>query len=268
MAPLIAAKCPTCGAGLQIDPAAEFVLCQYCSTSSFVRTPTRPVSPRVLLEHSPVIDLTRPRYAWLIVVAGMVTLAVVVAIGAVLIKIARSQMPPPAPPAPALPKSAAPELAVAAPSASTPIREDSAPSQNAPDRSSTARPASSAGRKPGSTPAATAKAAHGRVATGAITVSGWLEPAKVRAVVGGNTARFRMCYEQGLARSSTLAGRVSVRFVIGRDGTVSNVSDSGSDLADESVKSCVLRAFYGLNFPVPENGIVTVVYPLIFRPEP
>jgi hypothetical protein len=57
-----------------------------------------------------------------------------------------------------------------------------------------------------------------------------------------------------------------VRFVIGRDGSVSNVSDAGSDLADAGAKECVTRAFYGLRFPVPEGGIVTVVYPLLFRP--
>ena len=59
--------------------------------------------------------------------------------------------------------------------------------------------------------------------------------------------------------------RVSARFVIGRDGAVSNVS-AGGDLPDAQVRSCVASAFYGLSFPTPENGIVTVSYPIVLTP--
>jgi len=55
-------------------------------------------------------------------------------------------------------------------------------------------------------------------------------------------------------------------FVIGRDGSVSNVGNGGSDLPDSGVVSCVLSAFYGLSFPQPEGGIVTVVYPIMLEP--
>jgi outer membrane biosynthesis protein TonB len=74
-----------------------------------------------------------------------------------------------------------------------------------------------------------------------------------------------MCYQQGLARNPSLEGRIPVRFVIGRDGAVSNVS-AGGDLPDGAVRSCVQNAFYGLSFPPPENGIVTVTYPIMFSP--
>ena len=63
-----------------------------------------------------------------------------------------------------------------------------------------------------------------------------------------------------------LEGRVSARFVIGRDGAVSNASNGGSDLPDSGVVSCVVSAFYGLSFPQPEGGIVTVVYPIMLSP--
>ncbi len=42
------------------------------------------------------------------------------------------------------------------------------------------------------------------------------------------------------------------RFVIGRDGKVSNVSDQNSDIPDAEVRQCVLSAFYDLEFPQPE----------------
>ncbi len=57
-----------------------------------------------------------------------------------------------------------------------------------------------------------------------------------------------------------------MRFVIGRDGAVSNVGNGGSDLPDAGVVSCVARAFYGLSFPAPDSGIVTVTYPIVFSP--
>jgi hypothetical protein len=61
-------------------------------------------------------------------------------------------------------------------------------------------------------------------------------------------------------------GWVAVRFVIGRDGGVSNVANGGSDLPDGGVVSCIVRGFDHLSFPKPEGGIVTVTYPIIFSP--
>jgi hypothetical protein len=97
-------------------------------------------------------------------------------------------------------------------------------------------------------------------------VSGRLPPEVVQRIVRQNYGRFRMCYQNGLSRNPNLEGRVAVRFVIGRDGAVSNVSKGSSDLPDSSVVGCVVSAFYGLSFPVPENGIVSVVYPIMFSP--
>jgi hypothetical protein len=105
-----------------------------------------------------------------------------------------------------------------------------------------------------------------KVRLGATTVSGRLRPAVIQQIVRSNFGRFRVCYESGLGRNSELTGRVSARFVIGRDGKVSNVADGGSDVPDAEVVSCTLQAFYGIEFPPPANGIVTVVYPIMFAP--
>jgi hypothetical protein len=100
---------------------------------------------------------------------------------------------------------------------------------------------------------------------GASTVSGRLPSDVIQRIVRQNFGRFRNCYEMGLRTNPNLTGRVSARFVIGRDGAVSNVS-AGGDLPDAQVKSCVASAFYGLSFPTPENGIVTVTYPIMLTP--
>ncbi|HQK16839.1 MAG TPA: AgmX/PglI C-terminal domain-containing protein, partial [Polyangiaceae bacterium] len=105
-----------------------------------------------------------------------------------------------------------------------------------------------------------------QVRMGATTVSGRLPPEVIQRIVRQNYGRFRLCYENGLRNNPNLQGRVSVRFVIGRDGSVSNVGNAGSDLPDPAVVSCVTRAYYGLSFPQPEGGIVTVVYPIMFSP--
>lgn len=104
------------------------------------------------------------------------------------------------------------------------------------------------------------------VRMGATSVSGRLPPEVIQRIVRQNFGRFRLCYENGLRNNPNLTGRVSVRFVIGRDGAVSNVGNGGSDLPDGGVVSCVVRAFYGLSFPQPEGGIVTVTYPIMFAP--
>jgi hypothetical protein len=96
-------------------------------------------------------------------------------------------------------------------------------------------------------------------------VSGRLPGDVIQRIVRQNFGRFRNCYEMGLRTNPNLEGRVTARFVIGRDGAVSNVS-AGGDLPDASVKSCVASAFYGLSFPAPDGGVVTVSYPIMLTP--
>jgi hypothetical protein len=101
---------------------------------------------------------------------------------------------------------------------------------------------------------------------GATAVSGRLPPEIVQRIVRENFARFRFCYENGLRQNPTLAGRVSVRFVIDRTGAVAVLADGGSDLPDHHVVECVVRSFGNLSFPEPAGGSVTVTYPITFSP--
>jgi hypothetical protein len=105
-----------------------------------------------------------------------------------------------------------------------------------------------------------------RIAASPPTLSGRLPPDVIQRIVRQNFGRFRQCYEIGLQTNPNLAGRVTARFVIGSEGAVSNVSIAGSDLPDPKVASCVASSFYGLSFPAPEAGIVTVSYPILLTP--
>lgn len=62
--------------------------------------------------------------------------------------------------------------------------------------------------------------------------SGRLPPELIQSVVREHYGVFRRCYEAALAHNPVLKGRVSARFVIDRDGKVTNVGDAGSDLPD------------------------------------
>ncbi len=101
---------------------------------------------------------------------------------------------------------------------------------------------------------------------GATQVNGRLPPEVIQRIVRQNFGRFRLCYEGGLRTNPNLQGRVAVKFVIDRSGSVATASDGGSELADKSVVQCVVRGFSNLSFPQPEGGIVTVTYPITFSP--
>jgi hypothetical protein len=101
---------------------------------------------------------------------------------------------------------------------------------------------------------------------GPLTANGHLPAEVIQRVVRQNFGRFRACYETGMRQNPSLQGRVAVKFVIGRDGSVNVAQDAGSDLPDQNVVNCVVRSYQSLSFPSPDNGIVTVTYPLMFTP--
>lgn len=99
-----------------------------------------------------------------------------------------------------------------------------------------------------------------------IETGGRIPAEVVQREVRLHSGRFQSCYADGLRTNPSLNGRVEVRFVIGRDGSVQMAQDGGgSDLPDMAVRQCVVKAFYGLSFPTP-NGTVNVTYPLTFTP--
>ncbi len=100
-----------------------------------------------------------------------------------------------------------------------------------------------------------------------VQVTGRFPAERIQHIVHMNRARVSFCYEQGLRANPTLAGRVAIKFVIGRDGAVVAAADAGSDLPDAAVVACVADVFRDMAFPTPEGGIVSVVYPFLLTPE-
>ena len=113
--------------------------------------------------------------------------------------------------------------------------------------------------------------------------SGKLSPEKIQSVVAARFPALKACYEEGQKRDPKLQGRVAVRFVIGVDGKVSSAeaataaAEKTADIitpgasnvpamTDKKVIECVVGVFKGLEFPKPDGGTVSVVYPVAFAP--
>ena len=97
--------------------------------------------------------------------------------------------------------------------------------------------------------------------------SGHLPSEVIQRIVRQNDGRYRFCYQHAVQTNPNLAGRVTVKFLISRDGSVGYTADGGSDIPDEGVRQCVVRAFANLTFPSPDSGVVTVFYPIVFSPQ-
>lgn len=100
------------------------------------------------------------------------------------------------------------------------------------------------------------------------STGGRLPPETIQRVVRAEYGNFGKCYEQGLARSPTLEGQVSIRFAIDLDGRTENPKIKYNTLPDCAVAACVRDGFRKLTYPAPEGGIVTVTYPINFKPNP
>ena len=97
------------------------------------------------------------------------------------------------------------------------------------------------------------------------TLSGNLPPELIQRVIRRNMNRIKDCYEQELAKTPELKGRLSVRFLIGRNGSVMSINVASADPPMQSVAGCTVRILRTLHFPEPNGGVVSVTYPFIFR---
>lgn len=84
----------------------------------------------------------------------------------------------------------------------------------------------------------------------------------IQRVIRRKAVAIRICYERELTRRPGLAGKITVKFVIAPDGTVSSATVTSFD---ETIGSCVVGVFKKLVFPKPGGGKpITINYPIIF----
>ena len=111
-------------------------------------------------------------------------------------------------------------------------------------------------------PAARVSSQRARLTLSRLTVYGRLPPDVVRNIVRQDFGSLRSCNGEGVPdrRVEGLqllrGGSAAVRFVVGRDGSVSNVSLESR--AEPQPQACITQAILALRFPRPKEGIVTV----------
>ena len=76
------------------------------------------------------------------------------------------------------------------------------------------------------------------------------------------------CYESALSEDPSLRGKVLVRFVIGKDGTVTDTRTKSTSLRHEATETCVNEVLAKATFPeLKGGGLAIVTYPFAFPPQ-
>lgn len=98
-------------------------------------------------------------------------------------------------------------------------------------------------------------------------ILGALDKSLIDPVVKRHMNQIRYCYQRGLTSNPGLGGKIVVKFVISKDGSVSKASTKSSTMGNKSVEGCINSRFQRFKFPEPKGGgIVIVSYPFVFQP--
>ena len=103
---------------------------------------------------------------------------------------------------------------------------------------------------------------------GEMVILGSLDRSLVDAVIKRNMAQIRYCYQRELTKNPSLAGKITIKFVIAKDGSVSQATTKTSTMDNTVVESCIAGRVQKMTFPEPEpgSGVVIVTYPFLFSP--
>ena len=91
----------------------------------------------------------------------------------------------------------------------------------------------------------------------------------IKAAVQEKIPELRDCYDSWLQADPSLAGRIKVSFTIDTDpntglGAVTQIGVMDGGIDHLALQGCVMNVFKDLSFDAPENGPLTVNYPLRF----
>lgn len=101
---------------------------------------------------------------------------------------------------------------------------------------------------------------------GGTKVAGGLDRNVIESIIRRRLDRIRLCYERQLNFFPRLSGKISIHFVIDKNGSVKTASISEDTMKNDAVRSCILNEVQTWTFPNPEGGtLVNVDYPFIFE---
>ena len=96
---------------------------------------------------------------------------------------------------------------------------------------------------------------------------GSLPKEEIRKTVHANIQQVIDCYEAALAGDPTLSGKVSIKFIIALDGTVTMAAVANTEINHPDCEACIAEAVKSWRFPKPSGGIVIVTYPFDLSPK-
>jgi hypothetical protein len=99
-------------------------------------------------------------------------------------------------------------------------------------------------------------------------IIGALDKSLIDRVIKRHMNQIKYCYQRELSKDPNLGGKITMKFVIAKDGSVSKASTQKSTMGSSTVESCINRRFQRFKFPEPKDGgIVIVSYPFVFAPK-
>ncbi len=107
-----------------------------------------------------------------------------------------------------------------------------------------------------------------KVEAGTAAVTGSADVAIIREYVRRNLQAVRACYAKRLAELPTLAGKIVLRWTIGKDGLVTAVEVLSDTVSDTKLAACLKEIVKRWRFPSSRAGITIVSYPFVFAPAP
>jgi Ca-activated chloride channel homolog len=101
--------------------------------------------------------------------------------------------------------------------------------------------------------------------TQAPVILGSLDKSMIDNVIKRRTNQLAYCYQRELVNDPSLSGKIVVKFVIDKDGSVTKSEIKSSTMNSKAVEACITKRFKTFLFPKPQGGgIVIVSYPFVF----
>lgn len=96
-------------------------------------------------------------------------------------------------------------------------------------------------------------------------VLGALSSNVVESVLTAAESELNACYTAELEKNPGIAGKVLVRFTIGKEGKVTAARTKSTSLWHPPTEECLNTKLLGLQFPTPgEGGTALVTHPFVF----
>ncbi|MFT7521372.1 MAG: Ca-activated chloride channel family protein [Kiritimatiellia bacterium] len=101
---------------------------------------------------------------------------------------------------------------------------------------------------------------------GSPIILGSVDKSYVEQIVQRHMKAIRYCYQRQLQMNPGLTGKIVIKFVVNRAGSVTQAEVKSSTIHNKAVEDCLVARFESMKFP-GGTGEMVVSYPFIFRPK-